>query len=111
MKNWSYTITDKEHPHYGETLWSGRYCTCTAFVLLIDRTDRVFILANKRGSGAPDYQGYWNCPCGYIEADEDLKQVTSLIKNIEVEYFNCGHGIHSEKPKEFMRSVNETLRK
>ena len=43
--------------------------------------------------------------------DEDLKQVTSLIKNIEVEYFNCGHGIHSEKPKEFMRSVNETLRK
>ena len=42
-------------------------------------------------------------------SDEDLKQVTSLIKNIKVEYFNCGHGIHSEKPKEFIRCVNETL--
>ncbi len=72
MKNWSYTITDKEHPHYGETLWSGRYCTCTAFVYMVDRKDKVFILANKRGPGTPDYQGYWNCPCGYIEADEDL---------------------------------------
>ena len=42
-------------------------------------------------------------------SDEDLKQVTSLIKNIKVEYFNCGHGIHSEKPKDFIRCVNETL--
>jgi pimeloyl-ACP methyl ester carboxylesterase len=43
--------------------------------------------------------------------DEDLQQVTTLIKNIKVEYFNCGHGIHSEKPKEFIRSVKETLTK
>ena len=43
--------------------------------------------------------------------DEDLQQVTTLIKNIKVEYFNCGHGIHSEKPKEFIRSVKETLAK
>lgn len=31
--------------------------------------------------------------------DEDLQQVTGLIKNIRVEYFNCGHGIHNEKKK------------
>ena len=43
--------------------------------------------------------------------DEDLKQVTSLIKDIKVEYFDCGHGIHSEKSKEFIRSVNEILTK
>ena len=42
-------------------------------------------------------------------SDEDLKQVTRLIKNIKVEYFNCGHGIHSEKSKEFIKLVNETL--
>ena len=51
---------------------------------------------------------------GLVQAaltDEDLQQVTTLIKNIKVEYFNCGHGIHSEKPKEFIRSVNETLTK
>lgn len=43
--------------------------------------------------------------------DENLQQVTALIKNIKVEYFKCGHGIHSEKPKEFIKSVNKTLAK
>lgn len=43
--------------------------------------------------------------------DVDLKQVTSLIKNIKVEYFNCGHGIHIEKPKEFIQSLNKILTK
>lgn len=37
--------------------------------------------------------------------DDDLQQVTGLIKNIRVEYFNCGHGIHIEKKKEFVKSV------
>ncbi len=37
--------------------------------------------------------------------DEDLQQVTTLIKNIKVEYFDCGHGIHSEKPKEFIKAI------
>ena len=41
--------------------------------------------------------------------DEDLQQVTDLIKNIRVEYFNCGHGIHNEKKKEFVKSVIETI--
>ena len=42
--------------------------------------------------------------------DEDLQQVTDLIKNIRVEYFNCGHGIHIEKKKEFVKSVIETIK-
>lgn len=42
--------------------------------------------------------------------DEDLQHVTNLIKNIRVEYFNCGHGIHNEKKKEFVKSVIETLK-
>lgn len=37
--------------------------------------------------------------------DKDLQQVTTLIKNIKVEYFDCGHGIHSEKPKEFIKAI------
>ena len=41
--------------------------------------------------------------------DEDLQRVTGLIKNIRVEYFNCGHGIHNEKKKEFVKSVIETI--
>ena len=42
--------------------------------------------------------------------DEDLQRVTDLIKNITVEYFDCGHGIHNEKKKEFVKSVIETLK-
>ena len=42
--------------------------------------------------------------------DEDLELVISLIKNIDVEYFDCGHGIHNEKKKEFVKSVIETLK-
>lgn len=41
--------------------------------------------------------------------DENLQQVTTLIKNIRVEYFNCGHGIHNEKKKEFVKSVIGTI--
>ena len=41
--------------------------------------------------------------------DDDLNQVTNLIEHIEVEYFDCGHGIHNEKKKEFVRSVIGTL--
>ena len=42
--------------------------------------------------------------------DDDLQQVMDLIKNIRVEYFNCGHGIHIEKKKEFVKSVIGTIK-
>ena len=67
MRNWSYTI--KEGEHAGKTLWSGRYCAIAAFVFCkID--GKWCVLANKRGPGTPDCQGYWNCTCGFLEADE-----------------------------------------
>lgn len=71
MRNWSYTI--KEGEHAGTTLWSGRYCAVSAFIFCYIN-DEWHILANKRGSGTPDYQGYWNCPCGFLEADESAKE-------------------------------------
>lgn len=42
--------------------------------------------------------------------NEDLEQVIKLISNIQVVYFNCGHGIHNEKPREFIKSVENTLK-
>lgn len=41
--------------------------------------------------------------------DEDLELVISLIENIVVEYFDCGHGIHIDKKKDFVKSVVKTL--
>lgn len=71
MKNWSYTI--KEGEHAGTTLWSGRYCAIAVFVFCkIDGT--WCVLANKRGPGTPDFQGMWNCTCGYLEADETAEE-------------------------------------
>jgi len=34
-------------------------------------------------------------------SEEDLKRVTGLIAGCQVVRFDCGHGIHIEKPKEF----------
>lgn len=66
-KNWSYTI--KEGEHAGKTLWSGRYCAVCGIVLWRNE-GHIYVLANKRGKGTPDFQGYWNMPCGFLEADE-----------------------------------------
>ena len=32
------------------------------------------VLANQRGTGTPDFQGLWNCPCGYLDYDETTKE-------------------------------------
>ena len=67
-RNYCYTIPEGEHK--GETLWSGRYCcVCAIVCCVVD--GRTYILANKRGKNCPDFQGYWNLPCGFLEADEN----------------------------------------
>lgn len=70
-KNWSYKIPDG--PHAGKTLWSGRYCAVAAFVFKC-KDGLWSVLANKRGSGTPDYQGCWNAVCGFLEANETAQQ-------------------------------------
>lgn len=71
MKNWSYKINEGEHA--GKTLWSGRYTCIAAFVFLL-KDNEWFVLTNKRGPGTPDFQGLWNCVCGFLEADESAQQ-------------------------------------
>ncbi len=45
--------------------------------------------------------------------DEDVEAVAALIGDCEVVRFDCGHGIHIEKPKEFvgclLRLMNDTM--
>lgn len=38
-------------------------------------------------------------------SEEDLKRVSELIADFEVVRFDCGHGIHVEKPKEFVECL------
>lgn len=38
-------------------------------------------------------------------SEEDLKRVSELIADIQIVRFDCGHGIHIEKPKEFIKCL------
>ena len=59
--------------HPGHMLWSGRYCAISAFIFT-RVCGETFVLANKRGNGTPDYQGLWNCPCGFLEGNETAEE-------------------------------------
>lgn len=54
--------------HEGKTYWISRAIAVVGLIFCYDNGLRV--LANKRGKGTPDFQGYWNCPCGYLDFDE-----------------------------------------
>lgn len=68
MKNFQVTSVED-----GKKYWISRSCAVAVFLFVKDRND-IYILANKRGKGAADFQGYWNCPCGYIDFDETAEQ-------------------------------------
>lgn len=68
MKNFQVTSVED-----GKKYWISRSIAVTVFLFVKD-DENIYILANKRGIGAPDYQGYWNCPCGYLDWDENIKQ-------------------------------------
>lgn len=57
--------------HKGKLFWYSRAVTVTNVCFSKNSKGEWVVLANKRGSGAPDYAGYWNCPCGYLDFDED----------------------------------------
>lgn len=96
-KNWSYKITEGEHA--GKTLWSGRYCAVAGVVFR--RIEGIWsVLANKRGSGTPDYQGYWNAPCGFLEGIEDAQQ--GVAREI------CEETGYEIKPEKFLQVYTQT---
>lgn len=38
-------------------------------------------------------------------SDEDARRANELIPNSEITYFDCGHGVHIEKKKEFICTI------
>ena len=73
------------------TLFSGRFVAVSGFIYAIVN-GKYSVLANLRGSGTPDYQGYWNCPCGYLECYENSKN--GIAREILEE---CGYQIELDK--------------
>lgn len=53
----------------GKEYWISRSVAVVALVnVIVDGKSHVLI--NQRGPGTPDFQGYWNLPCGYLDWDE-----------------------------------------
>lgn len=64
----------------GKMYWVHRNIAVASFIFkqIVDEEGVHFsILANKRGSGTPDNQSKWNCPCGYLDYDETLAEAAS----------------------------------
>ena len=50
--------------------WYGRSIATCLFVFCKNDRGSWCVLASERGEEAADFQGYWNCPCGYLDFDE-----------------------------------------
>ena len=53
----------------GKEIWLSRAVAVVATVAVFFENE-MYILLNKRGTGTPDFQGYWNLPCGYLDYNE-----------------------------------------
>lgn len=53
----------------GREIWASRSVTVVVCIVLVCE-GKPWILVNQRGTGVPDFQGYWNLPCGYLDYDE-----------------------------------------
>lgn len=59
--------------HEGKIYWVARNVAVSCFVFTLF-AGKWCILANRRGSGVPDYAGFWNVPCGYLDYNETTAQ-------------------------------------
>lgn len=50
--------------------WYSRSVATCLFVFCKNEKGSWCVLASVRGEEAADFQGYWNCPCGYLDFDE-----------------------------------------
>ena len=64
MKNFEVTSLED-----GKRYWISRSVAVSLFLFIRDGKE-IYVLSNKRGKGSADFQGLWNCPCGYLDFDE-----------------------------------------
>ena len=71
--------------------WFSRSMATAIFVFARNKDGVLHVLASERGKGAADFQGCWNCPCGYLDFNETTKQCA--IRELEEE---TGIGVSEE---------------
>lgn len=65
----------------GRVIYISRASSVVAEVCLYDTVNAEwYILLMQRGGAAPDFNGYWCLPCGYLDWDETLCQ--AMIREV-----------------------------
>ena len=72
--------------------WFSRSIAAALFVFCKDKNGNIYVLASERGTGAADFQGYWNCCCGYLDFGE--KVVECAARELKEE---CGVEVDPDK--------------
>lgn len=84
-----YLFTNSNQPcydKYGRFLgWHSRSMAVAVFTFCKDKDGQWYVLGSERGPEAADYQGYWNCVCGYLDYYETTK--TAACREL---YEECG---------------------
>ena len=89
--------------------WFSRSMATAVFVFAKDKDGDWCVLGSERGEEAADFQGYWNCPCGYLEFDvtaaenacKELKEETGVsLKESDLEFVG-----YNDSPKENRQNV------
>ena len=86
-------------PYFGESFYNDSFNANVDYEKLLSniKCETLFLKA-KTTIGAD----------GLIQGaltDEDLEQVNKLISNMNIERFDCGHGIHVDQPKQFVKAL------
>jgi len=59
----------------GKEIYLSRSAAVATIILLKNTNDKkTYVLLGRRGIGCPDFVGYWNAPCGYLDYDETLPE-------------------------------------
>ena len=51
--------------------WFSRSMATALYLFCRDKNKQLYVLASERGKGAADFNGYWNCTCGYLDFNEN----------------------------------------
>lgn len=60
---------NSQHVVDGKIIWNSR-SSAVVGCIVAKMGFNYYVLINKRGPAAADYQGYFNLPCGYLDYDE-----------------------------------------
>jgi 8-oxo-dGTP pyrophosphatase MutT (NUDIX family) len=70
---------------YGRFIgWYSRSIAVALFIFCKDKDGEWCVLGSERGKDAADFQGYWNCVCGYLEFGDSLKHAAQRECNEEL---------------------------